>query len=178
MTASPEQIGSHQEEPDTLETTRPGVTVNPLSEADLPALKKMFDRNKDHFERGGIWTDLYTTIEEEVTTGDHADTRHRMAIRNNGKLAGYIGAVFSEDPSKAHEVQIAYALDMLHAERGIATAAVRAVVEHENEKGNTVVADVEPENGRSKKLLGRLGFKASALHDEHGREVFVHPPQN
>jgi RimJ/RimL family protein N-acetyltransferase len=168
---TPEKIGS--QETQILRTALPDITVRDLDTTTLPDLKKLFDENDSYFAKGGLFaSELYKRIEKELTDTKPVDIR-RMGVWQNDTLVGYIGINPSDEPQSDHEVEIAYAIDQDHAKQGVASAAIEAVTERENDKGNTVIAEVEHYNYSSKRLLGKLGFESSDRNNIERREVFV-----
>lgn len=169
MTA-PEKTGSTKTQ--ILSTELSDTTVKKIGPEDLPAIKELMESNIKHFAQGGIISDgLYSMIESELAT--EKSPNQRMGIWKDGVLVGYIGTNPVEESNADYEVEIAYAVDEKHSGKGIASAAIEAVAQLENNKGKTVIAEVEGRNNRSMRLLGKLGFEHTMRRNADGREVFA-----
>ena len=171
MTA-PEKIGLKQTT--VLETSIPGVHIRLLEEQDLPEFKALMYKNAEYFMRSDIVAiGLYEMIEKEITTGEHADTRRRMGIWQDGVLIGYVGVVPGDSLSIPNEVDVSRAIDKDHVGSGIGTAVLEAVVKQETEMGNTVTAESLPRNRGSLRSLGKAGFRIAG-RNSHDRTVLVY----
>lgn len=141
-----------------FETDVPGVTVRGISEADLPEVKALFEDNVIH--SGPVTSDefLYDRVAQDVARGDGVTDR-RLGVRFEDKLVGYIDVSSSEISYDPSDVEISYFIDKKHIKKGIAKAAVGAVVGYEDNRGHNVIAEVDYGNEASLKLLKKLGFE-------------------
>lgn len=169
---SPEKIDT--QEAQTLATGLPNVTIRDINLTDLNSLQALFDKNRDFFKDGGIYTnDLFATIHEEIASGVNGGN-HRMGVWDGNSLVGYVGTVPVGNPSTSQTIEISAAVDKDHAGQGIITAAANAVIDAENDKGNMVIAEVEPRNKKSMQLLGKLGFEKTRFDEAEGRYIYTH----
>ncbi len=93
----------------------------------------------------------------------------QLAIRRDGALVGDLGLCF-----RGHErleVEVGISLDPVHQGRGLATEALRGVLDHLfGELGrHRVVASVDPRNAPSVALLERVGLRREAHHQQSVR---------
>ena len=168
MTA-PEKIGL--KETQELKTALPDVTLKDIDVESLPELKRMLESNADFIAEGGIVPDAIYEMAENEMAGHNPNSHQRMGIWKDDHLVGYIAVVPSEHPRYENAVEISYIVDPAYGRQGIARAAVEAVTEAESEKGKSVIAEVEPYNVASIRLLGKLGFERSGYSD--GRQVYA-----
>ena len=170
MTA-PEKLGL-KEKP-VLETDIPGLTVQGISEADLPQVKTFFQKNAEHSGKGGIPSDefLFDAISKAVADGN-GYTDQYLGARLNGKLVAYVQATPNGNIAEPDLVELSYFVDKDHLHKKIAKAAVGAVISHEESKNKTVFAAVDPNNVGSVKTLEGLGLSESHV-DGHMRRVMA-----
>jgi RimJ/RimL family protein N-acetyltransferase len=161
MTIPAEQI--RLTEKPIIETDIPGMVVEGISEVELPDVKALFNKNIEHSAGGGVASDefLYNQVVEDVTKGK-GTTDQRFGIRLGNKLVGYIGAVPKGNLVEPDLIELSYFVDKDYIRKGIAKAAVGAVVKHEENKDKTVFAVVDSTNKGSIKVLEGLG-----LHESH-----------
>lgn len=167
---TPEMLGQKQ----TVEykTAIPDVTFRDIDAAALPDLKQLFESNASYIARGGIIPDYVYDITEQEVLGDNPNGHQRMGIWKNEQLVGYVAVLPAENAKNKNSVEISYVVDPAHARQGIARAVVEAVTNREIEKGHGVIAEVEPYNQTSIRLLGKLGFELAGRSD--GRNVYAH----
>jgi RimJ/RimL family protein N-acetyltransferase len=169
MTA-PEIVG--QTKTKELKTALPDITLRDIDASTLPKLKHLFESNAQFIARGGIVPDAVYEMTEQEVLGQNPNLHRRLGIWKDDQLVGYAGIVPSETPRSEKEVEVSYVVDPTYSRQGIARAAVEAITETENDKGNSVIAEVEQSNHASIRLLGKLGFEQSGHSD--GRNVYVH----
>jgi len=140
-----------------------GFVLRPLQAGDLPALKR-------------IWADAQVMrflpsqgrplAEDEVRERLHAFVRHweshgygvwAVVAEDTGDLAGYCGFRYLE---KMREVELLYGLAPAYWGRGIASAAVKAVLAwaRDREELARLMAMVSPGNIASRRVLEKAGF--------------------
>jgi ribosomal protein S18 acetylase RimI-like enzyme len=169
MTA-PEIVG--QKQTYELKTALPDVTLKDIDVETLPKFKHMIESNAEFIAMGGVIPDAVYDMTENEVLGNNPNAHKRMGIWKNNQLVGYLAIVPSENPKDPNEVEVSYIVDPTYARQGIARAAVEAATEMENDKGNSVIAEVERYNHASIRLLGKLGYERSGYSD--GREVYAH----
>lgn len=154
-------------EPQVLHTAMPDVTVQDIDEADLPDVKQLFENNLVHASKGGIVPDevLYKRVLQDVAEGN-GSTSHRMEIRFQDKLVGYIGLVPSEISYDPHDVELSYFVDKEYVKKGIAKAAVGAIVAREDSTDHNVIAVVNQNNAASVNLLKGVGLEQKDIDDD------------
>lgn len=114
----------------------------------------------------------------EVTLGNYASRGYGMTAlveRGTGAVVGFCGLVH---PGGQAEAEVKYALRREHWGRGLATEAVRAVLDYGRRRfGLTrIVATVAPENVASQKVLLKAGMRPHEPRTEEDgtiTEVFV-----
>lgn len=168
MTSS-EMLGSTKRSP--MQTEMPDVSVVQLTEQDLAEVKELFVKNIEH-TAGEINSDefLYEQIIKDIS--DNESKNRRLGIRFKDKLVGYISLVPSEISFDPDDVEVAYFIDKDHVGKGIARAAVGAVVKYEDDQGHNVIATVNPRNQASLNLLKKLGFHEDHIDDD-SRQVLA-----
>lgn len=103
---------------------------------------------------------------EEMLAGcrAHPDARlwytaWRISLRDSGDPVGDIG--FKGPPGERCEVEVGYGIDGPHRGRGYATEAARALTQWALAQQDVyfVMAETAPDNGASRRVLEKLGFK-------------------
>lgn len=167
---TPELMGQTQ----TIEykTALPDITFRDLDVGDLPELKQLFELNADSIAEGGIAPDHFFQMTEQEVLGHNPHGHQRMGIWKVDQLVGCVAVYPAEYAKIKNAVEVSYVVDPKHRREGIARAVVEAVTDIENNMGHNVIAEVEPYNHASIRLLGKLGFALSGLSS--GRNVYVH----
>lgn len=90
----------------------------------------------------------------------------------SGKLVGFCG-VSPEEANGVEEMSLGYRLAKRHWGKGLASDAVKAVlnVAFSQKKLSSVVVIIEPENVASLKVANKAGFSAFDTLEFHGRPV-------
>jgi RimJ/RimL family protein N-acetyltransferase len=160
-------------EPEIIRTKIEDVVARDLTVDDLGNLKEMFEQNETFFAQGGMFTDsLYKMIEKEINS-DAPNINRRLGVWESDKLIGIV-SVNPFEHGEPNEVEISGGGAKEFARRGIAFAVAEAIIDDENDRGNDVVAEVEPYNIASKRLLGKLGFELTNRQTPDERDLYIH----
>lgn len=118
---------------------------------------------------GRAWADDYPTDGDAVVAGvigeagEHYDERTDLGVlqvrlRSSGEAVGGIGFLWA--PSPEGEVEVGYGLAESVQGQGLATEALRAVVDYARDRGvRTVVALTDPDNRASQRVLEHCDFE-------------------
>jgi ribosomal-protein-serine acetyltransferase len=150
-------------------------TVNDQTELQLigrehgEVLFALMDCNREHLRRWHPWVDAMGSLEDvqrAVAAWQqlHANNRALFAgIWFNGGLCGMINCP-TVDWANGWTA-LSYWLDAGHQGRGIMTACCRAMICHGFDvwKLNRITIECATENGRSRAIAERLGFKAEGI---------------
>lgn len=168
----PTNTSNEKPEPEIIRTKVEGVIAKDIETPELPGLKKMLDKNGMFFGQGGLFADgLYEMIEQELGSDEPSPNR-RMGVWEHDKLIGIV-CVCPSEHGNPNEVEISGGGEEDFARQGIAYAVADAVVTSELNRGHDVVAEVEPYNVPSQRLLRKLGFEASLRRNRDGRQIFI-----
>jgi ribosomal-protein-alanine N-acetyltransferase len=163
-----------QEEPSTTRAERPpaeAVAIRPLDIADAPTLAAMNARNRADIERVSPPQpdDTFTqagqvarinSILRETAQG----LRFNWTIRVDGALAGDI-SLHAIHRGALQTANVGYMVDAAFRGRGVATAALRLVVEHSfgELRLHRLDAGAMPSNLGSQRVLENAGFTRVGL---------------
>jgi [ribosomal protein S5]-alanine N-acetyltransferase len=110
-------------------------------------------------------TALYNTMLENTLN----NTAITWAIqhKDNNEMLGYIG--FYRIDTTNHRGEIGYTLHPNHFNKGIMSEAMKAVISHGFTLLNfhSIIADINPANEASKKIVEKHGFKQEAYFREN-----------
>ena len=151
----------------TLDRLAPeDVEASDLTTADLPELKGLFERNRDHFASGGfVNANHYEEFEKRLRGERHDDDMRLVGMRVNNTLVGFGTAVPDAEITGAYE--IAGAVDQEYTRRGIALAALTAFVDYEDNLGHDLTAEVRTDNYPVIMLLDKLDFVRKRRREEN-----------
>jgi len=135
-----------------------------LEEADAQALQVLIEANRDRLARWLPWAEAQgfeETLEFVRKTRSQAQENNgfQAAIVLDGEIVGVAG--YPDVDWANRSTRIGYWLDEVHQGRGIATAAVRVLVDHALSvwRLNRVEIHAAAENRRSRAIPERLGFR-------------------
>jgi [ribosomal protein S5]-alanine N-acetyltransferase len=108
---------------------------------------------------------LYNTMQENVT--NNIAITWAIQHKDNAEMLGYIG--FYRTDTTNHRGEIGYILHPNHFGKGIMTEAMKAVISHGFSALNfhSIIADINPANEASKKIVEKHGFKQEAYFREN-----------
>lgn len=109
----------------------------------------------------------YRAMRRAVVARARAGTSLPFALRYEGRLAGQV-TVDNVVRGALRSGHLGYWVDQAVAGRGVASLAVALVCDHAFGPAglHRLQADIRPENGPSRRLVERLGFRAEGLfHD-------------
>lgn len=148
-----------------------------MEEADAPGHFRLIEENRAHLREWLGWLDV--TVQAENLREFIAEARSRTrdegaiewAIRHDGRPVGVIS--FHEIEWSARLASIGYWLAKPATGRGLATAALRTVVDFAfvTLGLKTLRARIAPGNVRSAALVRRLGFRVVGVIDR-GEELY------
>ena len=157
---------------------------------DAGQMEALLDGGSLPFAVPADWPDEHDARFLRLRIGQLQEQPERLAwpvcaIVREGEMVGHIG--FHGPPGinarrAPDAVEVGYTVFPEHRRQGIATEAVRALLEHTYAQGvGRVIASVSPENEPSLALVRRLGFVEVGRHwdDEDGEELefeLVSPP--
>jgi ribosomal-protein-serine acetyltransferase len=152
-----------------------GVFLRPLDEDDVPELFMLTERNREHLRHWLPWVDM-TLAEEDtrafvrsVGAAIEAGLSVQFALVVDGRIVGVAG--FHELDRVNDAVALGYWIAQEHQGRGLMTRAVEALVRIAFEKLglNRVVIQAAVENGKSRAIAERLGFREEGVLREAER---------
>ena len=138
-----------------------------LGPEDAEAMLALRVRNREHFLTGEpVHDEAFFTLEGQRKALRAAAEQHAEGTRvlfgvvdDDGALAGYV-ALSQIFRGAFQNAYLGYAIDRDRTGRGLATAAVRAALEHAWAIGlHRVQANVIPENVASRRVLEKNGFR-------------------
>jgi len=144
-----------------LSTSLPDLRLRELQAADAAAYHALVQQNAGHLTRLGDYRDEVAAGVDDITAqfSVPADVPVRFGVELAGRLVGRVDLVPVDPPRYG----LGYWLAEEVTGRGLATAAVAALLEHARDLGATdVFAGVTHGNVPSEALLGRLGFAVVA----------------
>jgi RimJ/RimL family protein N-acetyltransferase len=158
-----------------LRTGVDGVVLRELGAADAPAFHGLLQANRGHLLRlnDDHLGQIETTVEEHARRfGDATDRTLYLGIVEHGRLVGHVALVHREPPRWG----LGYWLAEEATGRGLATAAVAAVVDHGRTAlgAEDVLAGVSHGNDASVAVLTRNGFERVAefpTYDRYARRL-------
>ncbi len=144
------------------------VELRLLELRDAEKFYALVDRNRDHLRH---WFDGYKSVEDAYAYAKGSlqrlanDEAMTAVIWYRGQLAGIVQ--LEDIDWERRLTEIGYWLGEEFPGKGIATMAVRALVEHAftNLGFERIAASVAPENVQSRALLERLGFASEHRGD-------------
>ncbi len=152
-----------------------GLWLRLLERHHAEPLFALTDRNRDHLRPWLPWVDGVRSVADSLAFIEEGLERfargggYELGIWREGALIGVVG-VHEIDRANA-STSIGYWLDAGHQGRGIMTRAVAAVLDDLFfARGlHRVEIRVAPENGRSRAIPERLGFRMEGVLREAGR---------
>lgn len=144
-----------------------GVTIRPLTLADLPEVSRGLRSNADHLNRWSDWTEEIDRPETERARDLVARGRPlAFAIRDQDRLIGCAGLVAVAPP----RYSVSYWIDRDWTGRGVATDAVAFLCEHARSLNATdLYAGVAHGNEASIRVLLKNGFSRTERFDTYTR---------
>jgi len=151
--------------PLVIATERPGLIVRELwTPEDDVAYQRSYERSRPEIEASDPGApSKYHVIEEVEAARQNAGDRLRLGIWDGGT---FVGSVNTEPDGEG--VEVGYWVDSRFAGRGIATAAVRAVVN----KYPIAHAQVVEGNAASERVLDKVGFRRQRVAKRVGELSF------
>jgi RimJ/RimL family protein N-acetyltransferase len=159
------------EHADQILTEVPGVTVKDFRPEDIEELRILAKNNINPLTRAKLQTAGIIDMAEEAAEGRQPLGARRMGIWLNDSIVGAIN-VGQPLPNDSSEVSISYFIDKDYYKKGIASAAVRAIVDLKNSEGYDVVAEVNRANTPSVNLLKKIGFQFVRYDFREGEEIY------
>lgn len=142
------------------------ITLRPARESDAPALTALLQRNREHFRSGEPRRpEAYFSLAHQrqaLRAAEHASTEgaaHLFLIEEDRALIGraHLNSVIR---GAFQSASIAYAVDQQHTGRGVATDAVRQLIDRAFGQLalHRLQAEVLPTNAASRAVLEAAGF--------------------
>jgi RimJ/RimL family protein N-acetyltransferase len=159
---------SRPDQPRHIATRLNDVWLNPMTSGDAADLVKLYRQNVEHLTRYGDYQEQVQATEADVREElSHLDSRLCWRIVVEGRFVGRAELVAVDPPKYG----LGYLLDMNECGRGVATEAVRSLVEYAFDSlgATDVFAGVTHGNERSVTLLQRLGFDRVAQFESYDR---------
>lgn len=163
-----QEVGGHAEQ---ILTEIPDVIVKDFRPEDIGELRILAKNNTDPLTRAKLQAAGIVDMAEEAAEGRQPLGARRMGIWLNDTIVGSIN-VGQPEPNDSTEVSISYFIDKDYYNRGIARAAVKAVVDLKNSEGYDVVAEVNRANIPSVNLLEKLGFRFLRYDFREGEAIY------
>jgi RimJ/RimL family protein N-acetyltransferase len=154
--------------PRHIATRLNGVWLDPMTSADAADLVRLYRQNVEHLTRYGDYKEHVQATEADVREQlSDLDSRLCWKIIVDGRFVGRVELVAVDPPKYG----LGYLLDKNECGRGVATEAVRSLVEYAFDSlgATDVFAGVTHGNDRSVALLHRLGFDRVARFDDYDR---------
>ena len=155
--------------PNVLTTSLPDVKLRELTPLDAPKLFELVQANKAHLTSHGDYAEQVAARAEDIATELSLEPRHhrRFGVFAENELVGRVDLLGIEPPRYG----LGYWLAESHSGRGIATAAVRRVVDFAFAqcRATDIFAGVTHDNARSIQLLQRLEFRAIERFETYTR---------
>lgn len=151
-----------------LSTDLPDLRLRELRAADAAGYHALVQKNAGHLTRLGDYRDEVATGVDDLTAqfSVPAEVPVRFGVELDGRLVGRVDLVPVDPPRYG----LGYWLAEEVTGRGLATAAVAALLEHARKLGATdVFAGVTHGNTPSEALLRRLGFAVVADFENYSR---------
>lgn len=138
-----------------LQTEMPEVVLREYRPEDIEELTELAMKNLVPLTVAKIQAGGLISMAEETAEGYQPQGSHRMGIWMGDKIVGGVNIGLENDK----EMDISYFVDKDYAKRGIARAAVKAVVNWQTTEGNNFIAHVKADNFASVNLLKKVGFE-------------------
>lgn len=153
-----------------------GVEVRYLEPDDAEEIFEVIDVNRDRLRQWMPWVE--TTVEPVDTRAfierdRAADGMDALGMYVEGRYVGGIGL----RPDAAHgDAEIGYWIGAAHEGLGLVTRASRALIDHAFDVlgMHRVTIRVAPDNGRSRAIVERLGFREEGVLREAGMSALGH----
>lgn len=159
------------------ETTR--LSIRPLCLEDVPELAlALGDPDVMRYSIRGVLTEVGTQEFIRWCIGLYRDRGYgpwALVEKASGALVGFCG-LSPETVDDVEEVHIGYRLARKFWGKGLATEAVRAVLDHAFARQDieSVIAIVEPDHSASIRVVEKAGFGTFECKPYHGREVRIY----
>ncbi|MDQ0727965.1 GNAT family N-acetyltransferase [Microbacterium sp. W4I20] len=159
-----------------LVTTIDEVRLRPLGIGDVASLRKVVADNRAHLTAGGDYGDLVTL--------DHAGLADRL-VRDD--TAGFLFGIFEDNrlqgvvslvPVDPPRYGCGYWLAEEATGRGLATASLRALIDHAHRAvgATEIFAGISHGNVRSEAVLSRAGFAPVEVFSSYTRYRLARKP--
>jgi RimJ/RimL family protein N-acetyltransferase len=145
----------------------PEISVRLLRPTDKAALLDLFARLGERSRMRRFLAPKPSLSAKEVAYLTEVDGRRHAALVAVGRDGAFVGvARYACAPGETEVADVAFAVADAWQGRGIGTALGALLVEHARVNGITrLQATTLPENGPSRRLLSRMGFRVCAIAD-------------